>query len=202
MLMQYIHPKFYSLHDMPDNCGLPEPATGEIILPPAMNLSSERLAPFGCYLIDDTQVQFLWIGPQAVPQLVQDVFGLSGVEQVKVGKTTLPHLEGPGSEFNERVRAVVEKSRDHKSKKVGSITVPHLYVVRGDGEPSLRLWAQTMLVEDRTDQGVSLGQFLAQLKEKVFTSSVVLAHPYNRVTNFLVTYRSTTHNLDANIITE
>lgn len=202
MLMQYIHPKFYSLHDMPDNCGLPDSATGEIILPPAMNLSSERLAPFGCYLIDDTQVQFLWIGPQAVPQLVQDVFGLSGVEQVKVGKTTLPHLEGPGSEFNERVRAVVEKSRDHKSKKVGSITVPHLYVVRGDGEPSLRLWAQTMLVEDRTDQGVSLGQFLAQLKEKVFTSSVLLAHPYNQVTNFLVTYRSTTHNLDANIFTE
>jgi hypothetical protein len=25
--------------------------------------------------------------------------------------------------------------------------VPHLYVVREDGEPGLRLWAQTMLVE-------------------------------------------------------
>ncbi|CAZ83833.1 unnamed protein product [Tuber melanosporum] len=170
MLMQYIHPKFYSLHDMPDSCGLPGPAGGEIILPPAMNLSSERLAPFGCYLIDDTQIQFLWIGPQAVPQLVQDVFGLPGVEHVKVGKTTLPHLEGTGAEFNKRVRAVVEKSRNHKSKMVGSITVPHLYVVRGDGEPSLRLWAQTMLIEDRTDQGVSLGQFLAQLKEKVNNS--------------------------------
>lgn len=166
--MQYIHPKFYSLHDMPDSCGLPDSTTGEIVLPPAMNLSSERLAPYGCYLIDDSQVQFLWIGAQAVPQLIQDVFGLPSVEHVKVGKTSLPTLEGPGSEFNERVRNVIDKSRDHsKSKHVGSITVPHLYVVRGDGEPALRLWAQTMLIEDRADQSVSLGQFLALLREKV-----------------------------------
>lgn len=168
LLMQYIHPRFYSLHDMPDNCGLPDPTSGEIVLPPGMNLSSERLAPYGCYLIDDSQVQFLWIGPQAVPQLIQDVFGLPSVEHVKVGKTSLPILEGPGSEFNERVRNVISKSRDHsKSKHVGSITVPHLYVVRGDGEPALRLWAQTMLIEDRADQSVGLGQFLAQMREKV-----------------------------------
>ena len=150
---------------MPDNCGLPDPTTGEIVLPPPMNLSSERLLPHGMYLVDDTQVQFLFIGVQAVPQLVQDVFGLPSVEHVKVGKTTLPELEG--SEFNSRVRAVIAKSRDHKSKRVGSITVPHLYVVRPDADPALRLWFQTMLVEDRTDQGMSLPQFLAMLREKV-----------------------------------
>lgn len=183
---------------MPDNCGLPDPTTGEIVLPPAMNLSSEHLAQYGCYLIDDTQIQFLWVGSQAVPQLVQDVFGMPGVEHIRVGKTTLPHLEGPGSEFNERVRAVIEKSRDHKPKKVGSITVPHLYVVRGDGEPSLRLWAQTMLVEDRTDQAVSLRQFLGQLKEKVFFLSI---HPnlqgYSRSPVYC--YRSTIHRYHGNI---
>jgi protein transport protein SEC24 len=65
------------------------------------------------------------------------------------------------------VRAVVEKSRDHRSKGVGSIVVPHLYVVKEDGEPGLRLWAQTMLVEDRADQSVSLVQWMGSLREKV-----------------------------------
>ncbi len=166
--MQYIYPKLYSLHDMPDNAGLPDENTGEIILPPPSNLSSERLVPFGLYLIDDGQTQFLWVGREAVPQLISDVFGFPDKTQLKVGKQSLPVLD---TEFNERVRAVVEKSRDHRSKGVGSIIVPHLYVVREDGDPSIRLWAQTLLVEDRADQSVSLAQWMGILREKVSASS-------------------------------
>lgn len=153
---------------MSDECGVANPETGEIAMPPPMNLSAERLHPYGLYLIDDGQTQFLWIGAQAVPQLIEDVFGLPSIEHIKVGKGTLPTVEG--SDFNERIRNVIEKSRDHKLKKVGSITVPHLYFVRQDGEPSLRLWALTMLVEDRADMGVSLQQFLASLRDKVGTA--------------------------------
>jgi len=164
LLMQYIYPRFYSLHDMPDNVGLPEDGTGDIVLPPAINLTSQSLVPYGLYLIDDGQTQFLWVGREAVPQLIEDVFDVPDRTQLKVGKQTLPVLE---NDFNERVRAVSEKSRNHKSRGVGSIIVPHLYVVREDGEPGMRLWAQTMLVEDRADQGVSLKQWLGMMREKV-----------------------------------
>ncbi|KAJ5814697.1 protein transport protein Sec24 [Penicillium riverlandense] len=164
LLIQYMYPKMYSLHDMPDNAGLPDEQTGEIILPPAINLSSERLAPYGLYLIDDGQTQFLWVGRDAVPQLITDVFGVADKSQLRVGKQTLPDID---NEFNQRVRAVLEKSADHRSKGVGSIIVPHLYVVREDGEPALRLWAQSMLVEDRADQGMSLAQWMGSLREKV-----------------------------------
>ncbi|MCJ1423909.1 COPII subunit [Sticta canariensis] len=164
LLIQYIYPKLYSLHDMPDNAGLPDESTGDIVLPPPINLSSASLVPYGLYLIDDGQTQFLWIGRDVVPQLFEDVFAIPDKTQVKVGKQTLPVLE---NDFNERVRAVVEKSRDHRSRGVGSVIVPHLYVVREDGEPSMRLWAQTMLVEDRADQGMSLKQWLGVMREKV-----------------------------------
>mgnify|MGYP001636245046 CR=1 FL=1 len=164
LLIQYIYPRMYSLHDMPDNAGVPDPQTGEILLPPAVNLSSARLVPYGLYLIDDGQTQFLWVGRDAVSQLIEDVFGVPDKSQLRVGKQTLPDVE---NEFNQRVRAVVEKSRDHRAKGVGSIIVPHLYVVREDGEPGLRLWAQTMLVEDRADQSVSLDQWMGSLQEKV-----------------------------------
>lgn len=164
LLIQYIYPKMYSLHDMPDDAGVPDEKTGEILLPPPHNLSSERLVPYGLYLIDDGQTQFLWIGRDAVPQLVADVFGLQDKTQLKVGKQRLPELD---NDFNERIRAVISKSRDHRAKGVGSIIVPHLYVVKEDGEPGLRLWAQTMLVEDRADQGMSLLQWMGMMREKV-----------------------------------
>ena len=162
--MQFVYPRLYSLHDMPDAAGIPDPHTGEVAMPPAANLSSERVVPYGLYLIDDGQTQFVWLGRDAVPALVNDVFGVEDKTLVKQGKGRIPELE---NEFNERVRAVVEKSRDHRSKEVGSIVVPPLYVVREDGEPSLKLWAQTLLVEDRADQGVSLMQWMGMLREKV-----------------------------------
>ena len=164
LLVQYIYPRLYSLHDMPDNAGYPDPETSQIVLPPPLNLSSERFVPYGLYLIDDGQTQFLWVGRDTVPQLLVDVFGVADRAQLRVGKGALPELD---NDFNERVRAVVSKSRDHKAKGVGSITVPHLYMVREDGEPSLKLWAQTLLVEDRADQGMGYQQWMGMLREKV-----------------------------------
>ena len=164
LLMQYIYPRFYSLHDMPDDAGMPSTDSSEILLPPAQNLSSERLVPFGLYLLDDGQTQFVWLGREPVAALVADVFGVPDKAHVRQGKTTMPELD---NEFSERVRAVIEKSRDHRAKAVGSIVVPPLYVVREDGEQSLKLWAQTLLVEDRADQGMSLQQWLGVLREKV-----------------------------------
>jgi protein transport protein SEC24 len=164
LLLQYIYPKLYSLHDMPDDAGIVDQKSKEILLPNPHNLSSERLVPYGLYLIDDGQTQFLWVGRDAVPQLLMDVFGVADKSQLKVGKQRLPELD---NDFNERVRNVISKSRDHRAKGVGSIIVPHLYVVKEDGEPGLRLWAQTMLVEDRADQGVSLQQWMGMMREKV-----------------------------------
>lgn len=149
---------------MPDDAGLPHAETGAIVMPPALNLTSANLVPYGLYLIDDGQTQFIWLGRDAVPALINDVFGTEDKNMLKQGKTSMPVLEG---EFNERVRAVVEKSRDHKGKGCGSIVVPPLYLIREDGEPSLRLWAQTLMVEDRADQGVSGAQWMGMLREKV-----------------------------------
>ena len=67
--------------------------------------------------------QFLWIGKDAIPALLLDVFGVEDRNLIKQGKTSLPILD---SDFNERVRAVVEKSKDHQAKGVGSIIVPQL----------------------------------------------------------------------------
>jgi hypothetical protein len=51
------------------------------------------------------------------------------------------------------------------------VVAPMLTSLQEDGDPSLKLWAQTLLVEDRADQGVSLQQWMGTLREKVCPSA-------------------------------
>lgn len=61
-------------------------------MPPPLPLTSERLERHGLYLIEDGQTMFLWIGRDAVPQLVMDVFGLPSYEVLRAGKVCPPSL--------------------------------------------------------------------------------------------------------------
>ncbi|KAF8609164.1 protein transporter SEC24 [Ceratobasidium sp. AG-I] len=157
-LMAYIHPAFYSLHNMAPECG----TVGEhgIIMPPPLPLTSERLERHGLFLIEDGQNMFLWVGRDAVPQLIMDVFDVPNYETLRGGKQTLPVLD---NEFSERLNAVVAKTRVLRRGPYW----PHLYVVKEDGEPPLRMWALSMLIQDRADQTPSYAQYLSALKDKV-----------------------------------
>ena len=57
-----------------------------LIMPPPLPPTSERLERHGLFLIEDGQTIFLWIGRDAVPQLVMDVFNLPSYEQLRGGK--------------------------------------------------------------------------------------------------------------------
>ena len=75
-------------------------------------------------------------------------------------QTTLPVLE---NDFSQRVNAIVQKTREMRR----GVYYPHLYVVKEDGEPPLRLWALSCLIQDRADVLPSYQQFISQLRDKV-----------------------------------
>jgi protein transport protein SEC24 len=146
-------------------------------MPPVLPLTSERMERHGLFLIEDGQTIFLWVGRDAVPQLIMDVFNLPSYEVLRGGKvcflfryqrlvyllrvqTTLPVLDNP---FSQRVNAVIQKTREMRRGPY----YPHLYVVKEDGEPPLRLWALSALIQDRADVLPSYQQFIQQLKDKV-----------------------------------
>lgn len=159
-LIKYLHPDFFSLFDMPDEAGLPNEETGEIVLPPKINLSGERLVPHGLYLIDDGQTMFIWVGRDVVPQLCLDAFGVESIASVPSGKTELPETDSP---LNERIRAIVGKLREKKD----AVTWQSLFIIKEDGDPNLRLWATTFLIEDRAEDIPSYGQFLTSIRDKL-----------------------------------
>ncbi|ODQ78195.1 hypothetical protein BABINDRAFT_39925 [Babjeviella inositovora NRRL Y-12698] len=169
-LIQYIYPTVYSLHDMPDECGLAG-EDGQMILPAASNASSEVLEKYGLYLISNGQEMFLFVGGDAVDGLVADVFGVATIHEVTVGKTELPVLD---NDFNIRVRAIIDTIRDSNS----TIVYQNLYIVRGPSpnEPlnnsnrdlmALRMWCFSELVEDKNNGGLSYREFLGALKQKL-----------------------------------
>ena len=61
------------------------------------------------------------------------------------------------------MNAVIQKTREMRR----GVYYPHLYVVKEDGEPPLRLWALSALIQDRADVLPSYQQFIGQLKDKV-----------------------------------
>ena len=77
-------------------------------------------------------------------------------------QTTLPLLDNP---FSQRINAIIQKTREMRRGPY----YPHLYVVKEDGEPALRLWALSMLIQDRADVLPSYSQFLTSIREKVCT---------------------------------
>ncbi|KAH7099784.1 CPII coat sec24 protein [Auriculariales sp. MPI-PUGE-AT-0066] len=158
LLVPYLHPSFYSLHNMPLECG----TVGDqgVVMPIPLPLSSERLERHGLFLIEDGQTIFLWVGRDSVPQLIQDVFDLPDYSSLRGGKYTLPLLD---NDFSQRVNAIVGKVRESRR----GVYYPSLFVVKEDGEPPLRLWALSALILDRGDQTPSYQQFLGQLRDKV-----------------------------------
>ncbi|EGW32370.1 uncharacterized protein SPAPADRAFT_138597 [Spathaspora passalidarum NRRL Y-27907] len=183
-LIKSIYPSVYSLHNMPDEAGLPEvittedgqeQAVGDIVLPDPINDSKASWENYGLYLIDNGAELFLWVSGNVVPGLVQDLFGTDNLYAIPTGKTELPEFSFEESEFNFRVRAILNKIRDNKD----SIVWKNLYVVVGgsSNEPieisqqrdlmALRMWASSCLVEDKSATEPSYRDFLTSLKTKV-----------------------------------
>ncbi|KAI8642127.1 Sec23/Sec24 trunk domain-containing protein [Parasitella parasitica] len=140
---RYVYPRLYSLHNMPINAGTFD-SDERCIMPPSVNLSSEKLERHGCYLVENGQRILIWIGKEAIPQLCSDLLNVQQVSQVKSGQVpSLPVLSNP---FSERVRRIIKNLRTDLRH---CNFYPSLYVVREDGEPMLRYWFMTHLLEGR-----------------------------------------------------
>ncbi|KAG0170858.1 COPII subunit [Apophysomyces sp. BC1034] len=145
--LHFIHPNFYSLHNMPQQAGMTDAATGNFVMPPRLHLSSENLEPHGCYLVENNQKIYIWVGKSAVPPLCKDLFGVANIGQVKSGPIAmLPSLE---SALSRRVSSIINHLRLNRQ----TTYYPSIYVVREDDDPLMRSWFLSHLLEDRQPTG-------------------------------------------------
>ncbi|KAJ7049234.1 protein transporter SEC24 [Mycena amicta] len=162
-LIRFIYPTVYALHTMPLEDDSPN-----IVLPPPLPLTSAWWEPHGLYLIDagDGQNIYLWVGRMAVPQLVQDVFGMgvSGYEELTSGKRELQTLE---TAISRTTNAIIAQSRN----RPGALHYPSVVVVKDEPGPdgaTRKLGADLIqtLIHDRLDDlRPSYRQFLVKVHE-------------------------------------
>ncbi|ORZ11124.1 Sec23/Sec24 trunk domain-domain-containing protein [Absidia repens] len=145
--MNLVHSNFYALHSMPPQAGIVDSQTQNCTMPTRMNLTSEKLEPHGCYLIENGQRIFIWVGKAAVPPLCMDLLNVPNINEVKSGQVTeLPKLK---SSISQRVSAIIQHLRTHRN----STYYPTISIVREDGDPALRSWFLSLLIEDRHPTG-------------------------------------------------
>ncbi|ORY46471.1 hypothetical protein BCR33DRAFT_753525 [Rhizoclosmatium globosum] len=86
-----VHPRFWALHTMDSLAGTVDEATGQVIFPTVLNLSSEKLERHGLYLMDNgTDIFVWWDAP--LPRNFVGSFLDSHSDGIVPGKTTLPQL--------------------------------------------------------------------------------------------------------------
>ncbi|KAJ3118535.1 COPII subunit [Phlyctochytrium bullatum] len=154
-----IHPRFYALHVMDPKVGLPD-ENDKIVLPPLLNLSSEKLERHGLFLLDNGTEIFIWVGRNIAPELCQMVFDKPSYDVIPVGKVILPTLK---NEASQRIANIINRIKHYRLLTM--TLYPHVYVVKEDGDPSLRMWFLTHLIEDRIESGHSYTQFLQVVRE-------------------------------------
>jgi protein transport protein SEC24 len=142
----------FSLHDMSSTAGLPsndapiDSVCGQdrILLPRVLNLSVDRLASNGIFLLDNGVDMFLWVGRSSDPAILNSLFGinsLEGVNMSQVSRKTLSwlsmfvlrlteltvllrifqiRLQKIGNDFASRLNAIVSALREDD-------TPQHLY---------------------------------------------------------------------------
>ena len=147
----FVYPRMFSLHNMSSNAGLPS-ANGSddnkvagrnrIELPRVLDLTIDRLASNGIFLLDNGLDMFLWVGRSSDPAILNSLFGTNSLEGVDMSQVM---LQTRGNDFASRVNAIVCALREDDSPEtlVAKVTV----VREGDhGLESRFFW---YLVEDR-----------------------------------------------------
>ncbi|KAI9263739.1 hypothetical protein BY458DRAFT_477111 [Sporodiniella umbellata] len=144
--LSFVHPKFYSIHNMPQSAGTLDEKK-KCIFPPQTNLCSEKLESHGCYLVENGQNIFIWVGKQAVPQLCKDLLGAPSIQELKSGQVAiLPRIKSP---ISERLNNIVDSIRSERQVTY----YPSVYIVKEDGDPVLRARCLSLLLEDRHPTG-------------------------------------------------
>ncbi|KAK7024752.1 protein transporter SEC24, partial [Favolaschia claudopus] len=160
-LIQYIYPDIYSLHNMPPEVGFVG-NEGIFMMPSPLPLTGTWWERHGLYLINDGQIMYLVVAPDAVPLLIQDVFGVGNYGELKSGKMELPELD---TAISQRITAIIGNIREHRD-----VVRPTVYVVKDDATSPMALRNAMVqnLIHDHVD-GVrfSYRAFLSDIAAKI-----------------------------------
>nr|CDI55375.1 related to Protein transport protein Sec24C [Melanopsichium pennsylvanicum 4] len=154
-IMSMLYPRMIALHTMSDADGSPikiqQPdgttVDGTRIKTPAlMRPSYLRMEGHGAYLLENGEMCIVWLGANVNPRLLEDLYGVSSLEEVDARMTRLPKLP---TELSKQVRAIVESFGLQRNK-------PELPVlIARQNRDGTEVELANSLVEDQNNDAMS-----------------------------------------------
>ena len=83
LFIQYIYPTLYRIYPLEPECGTLD-ENGTVVLPPILNLSSEKMSRSGIFLMDNGQDLFVWLGKELPQDLFNALFGVADISSADI----------------------------------------------------------------------------------------------------------------------
>jgi len=159
--MFHLYPRMLAVHDLDETIALPHPETGIIEMPSLMRGSHVFMQENGIYLIDNEELQVIWVGQSASPQLLLDLFGVDDIFKVDYRITELPILE---NRFSKQVRNIIAQRSNERGGRVVK-----LLIARQNFDAAEIEFAD-MLMEDHNNAALAYPDYLSLVHRQITTA--------------------------------
>ncbi|PVU99142.1 hypothetical protein BB559_000970 [Furculomyces boomerangus] len=182
--LRYFYPRIAPVHELP-----PPPSEGEsLTLPTLVRASYSLLENTGIYLVQtNCLVLTMWIGRQVDPSVLNDLFGVSALDQINPLMSRIPTVD---SELNKYVQKVsfalvnsmytlptddeLEAAHEHikgENFDMGrTYNMPCIQVIRQAYDSHEIAFANTM-VEDKNNDNMSYVDYLCHIHRQIQTET-------------------------------
>eukprot|EP00921_Rhytidocystis_pertsovi_P012141 GHVQ01019654.1.p1 GENE.GHVQ01019654.1~~GHVQ01019654.1.p1 ORF type:complete len:681 (+),score=54.96 GHVQ01019654.1:1136-3178(+) len=155
MQAAYFYPRLLPLHNLQPEQGSLD-ANGQVVLPQALNLSSEQMTQEGAYILEDGESMMFWLGKGLPSTWLEQVFGVPSLEQLHPDYAENA-IGGTNTHIGNCISGIIEAVR--KSRRPPYMK---LNIIR-QGDPAEHRFFSS-LIEDRTHSlMLSYQEFLGKL---------------------------------------
>jgi len=155
-MIQSIYPDLYRVDSL-ETAETKEDEDGNLVpQPPRLQLSAEKIAMNGAYILDCGDKLILFIGKVTQPFFCEKMFGVSRPVDIDENLTDLPELD---NEDSDRLRTFVQSLNNTKGYPV------NVTIVRDDSKN--RSTFINHLVDDRSEASFSYYEYLQHLKTQI-----------------------------------
>lgn len=167
-VMTLLYPRLVALHKMTEADGMPITVSDEqgvehqgwrVKIPSLVRPSFARLDAHGAYLLDNGELALLWIGADAQPRLLQDLWGVSSLDEVNPRAVALPTV--PNSHLSQQARNLVRCFAQQRGKPTLSLMVAR------QGRDGAEVEFASQLVEDVNNDAMNYVDYLCTVHRKI-----------------------------------
>ncbi|EIE80858.1 hypothetical protein RO3G_05563 [Rhizopus delemar RA 99-880] len=155
-LVWTLYPRMFALHNLTAEDGSVN-GKGEIKLPSMVRTSYERLETNGAYLVDTGSTLFVWLGSKVPPEFLQNVFGVSHLDQIDPNMIALPALNTDLSHKIHNIMRQLQSQRAHYLKPC---------IVRQEKD-AIEFLFSTWMSEDRNAEVQTYVDYMCVLHRKI-----------------------------------